>query len=92
MTENMALEDLEHLSAVRRWAESGVARTVRERAKITQAELAAVCGVDPSAVGLWERGERTPGGETAKKYYSVLVKLASHFPGGIDAIEKKAKS
>lgn len=87
-----AIDDLKELSSARRWAKTGVARIVRERAELTQAEIAEACGVDQSTVALWEKGERTPGGEPAKTYARALVGLAVSFPGGIAAIEKEVAS
>lgn len=41
-------------------------RVARERAGLTQAELAALVGVAPRTVGNWERGENPPGKNLAR--------------------------
>ena len=88
-TELDALEGLKYLSAARRWAKNGTARRVRELAEVTQAEIAEVVGVEPSAVAHWEAGQRTPGGDAAKTYARTLVALGVALPGGIAEVERQ---
>lgn len=54
-------------------------KSLREREDITQEGLALFLGVDPTLVGEWERGERTPGYAEFKLLDLVRRK-------GIDAI------
>lgn len=65
------------LSRVREEAASGAARRARLAARLSLAEIAALCGVDPSTVWRWERGKRAPRGEPALLYAQVLGDLAA---------------
>jgi DNA-binding transcriptional regulator YiaG len=56
--------------------ESGEARAIRERRRLTQAELAAVVGTTDETVSRWETGDRHPRGELALRYARVLARLA----------------
>lgn len=47
-------------------------RQYRERAGLTQKELAAAVGVDPSAVSYWENGQTAPTMNNLVKVASVL--------------------
>ena len=53
-----------------------VARELRERAGISQDELAYVVGVSGAAVSRWESGKRTPTGRRLDRYVDVLAALA----------------
>jgi DNA-binding transcriptional regulator YiaG len=57
------------------WIESGRARELRERAGLTQQEIAQVCNVSQGAVLRWERAERRPRGVNAIAYHRVLSRL-----------------
>lgn len=50
---------------------------LRQREKISQAELAEYCNVSQQAVGLWERGKTTPD-------YNTLLKIAARFSVSVD--------
>ncbi len=54
---------------------TGEARTIREKANLSQAEISLDVGADPSAIGRWERGERLPRGEVALRYLRLLEKV-----------------
>jgi len=56
-------------------AEPAFARYVRERAGLTQAEMAKLVNRDRSAVSRWESGQRTPRSETLERYVEVLKSL-----------------
>ena len=61
-------------------------RSLRKEKHWTQEELAKRLGLSPSAVGMYERGEREPNLETLEKMADVFgVSLASLFEG----VEKK---
>lgn len=47
-------------------------RQARERAGMTQRELAQALGVDPSAVSLWEGGKNAPTVNNIYKLASIL--------------------
>lgn len=51
-------------------------RLVRERAGITQEDLAQVLGVDRATVSRWESGERDPRPSQLEGYLSALDRLA----------------
>ncbi|WP_425517046.1 helix-turn-helix domain-containing protein [Miltoncostaea marina] len=70
-------EELALVSEARRLAGSGGARAIRVAAGVTLYEVAAACGVYPSTVLRWERGERRPRGRGAVHYARVLRELAS---------------
>jgi transcriptional regulator with XRE-family HTH domain len=59
-----------------------VARAVRARARLSQAEIAAACGVTPAAVSRWEAGNRKPRGEAARRYAGLIEILDQAVPAG----------
>lgn len=59
------------------WIETGRARELRERAGLTQKEVAESCEVTQAAVFRWERNERRPRGRNALAYHRVLSRLAA---------------
>ena len=60
-------------------------RASRERAKMSQKEVADSLGVDQSAVSLWETGKTYPRGKT-------LMKLAALFDCSVDELLEKDKA
>jgi DNA-binding XRE family transcriptional regulator len=64
------------LAEVRQSCASGLARQLREAAKITRGEVAGAVGVTGRAIGLWETGQRSPTGEAALAYGRLLRQLA----------------
>jgi DNA-binding XRE family transcriptional regulator len=67
-----------HLAAraeVRRMAETGLCRAVREMADATLEEIGTEVGVSSSAISRWERGLRLPRGRRAGRYLEVLRAL-----------------
>ncbi|MFD8825747.1 helix-turn-helix domain-containing protein [Streptomyces sp. NPDC059605] len=58
-----------------------VRRELRERARLSKAQVARTLGVSPSTVGGWESG-RDPVDETRKRYAYLLDGLAAKFPAG----------
>ena len=54
---------------------AGVARFTRERAGLTQREMAALLGVDRSAVSRWEAGVRAPRAAVLERYLQVLERV-----------------
>ena len=51
-------------------------RQLRERAGLSQRDIAAGVGVSRESVSLWESGRRTPRPETALRYLELLDLLA----------------
>jgi transcriptional regulator with XRE-family HTH domain len=54
---------------------SGRAREVRERARLSQAEVAEAVGVTQPTVAGWESGRRKPHGDRAARYADLLARL-----------------
>lgn len=64
------------LSRLRAMVRSGAARGVRLGAHLSLAEVGdAIGGVSPSTILRWERGERSPRGEPALRYWELLRAL-----------------
>ena len=75
--DNDALSEiLEKRRAKRRLPEPRMRRLMRERAGITQSDLAHVLGVDPATVSRWESGERDPRPAQLGPYVAALDRLA----------------
>jgi DNA-binding XRE family transcriptional regulator len=53
-----------------------LARVIREQAGVSQAELAAILGVDRSAISRWEAGIRIPRSGVIGRYADLLDRLA----------------
>lgn len=53
-----------------------VRRLLRQRAHVSQAELAEVLGVRPSAISRWESGVRDPNPAVRGRYAQLLDRLA----------------
>jgi len=66
------LFDIATLADARQAALSGHARELRLGAGLSQAEIATYCGVTPTAVALWETGQRRPRGEAAHRYARLI--------------------
>jgi DNA-binding transcriptional regulator YiaG len=71
----MSTTGVSRLLEVRRLAESGEARGLRQRARLSLAEIAAACDVDTATVWRWETGRRRPRGSMAMRYLDVLDQL-----------------
>jgi transcriptional regulator with XRE-family HTH domain len=72
---------LQALVAMRRDLASGRARELRERAGLTQRELARLLDVTPATISRWESGDRRPTGTQAENYALLLQALReSHEP------------
>lgn len=72
----MRPSDVILLSGMRDSCRSGAAKITRERAGVTQREIAAACGVSAQTIALWETGQRTPSGPPALEYGKLLRQLA----------------
>jgi transcriptional regulator with XRE-family HTH domain len=64
------------------WARSairaGLAADLRINAELSQAEVAALVGVTPSAICKWETGQRVPRGDAALRYARFLYMLVTN--------------
>jgi DNA-binding transcriptional regulator YiaG len=76
------MEDQDALSVIldkrrlrRRLPDPPMRRLVRERAGITQEDLAQVLGVDRATVSRWETGEREPRPSQLEGYLRALDRL-----------------
>jgi transcriptional regulator with XRE-family HTH domain len=67
--------ELLEVAAVRAACVSGEAREVRRGARLTLAEVGAALGVTAAAVSRWERGERMPRTNTARRLAALLRDL-----------------
>jgi DNA-binding transcriptional regulator YiaG len=63
------------LMRVRSLAANGEARSLRQRARLSLADIGAACDVDQATVWRWEMGTRRPRGEPALKYARLLEEL-----------------
>lgn len=77
----MSVEQVLAISEMRRMFADGRAARIRQEARLTQAEIASVLGVESSAVSHWEAGRRSPRGESALRCRSLLESLAA--PGAL---------
>ena len=71
----LTLNDLPALSRTRHMVDGGELRRVRERAGLTQGEIAEVCGVTKSAVSRWEAGEIAPCSANARSLTDIICVL-----------------
>ena len=70
-------ERILQLARVRAMARSGVAREIRENAKLSLSEVATAVGCSASAVHRWETAGRAPTGDLALAYLEVLDRLSN---------------
>ena len=59
-----------------RLPDPAIRRLLRERARVSQSEIAAVANVDRASVSRWESGAREPRGENLENYLEILDRLA----------------
>lgn len=71
------------MARCRQLVASGAARSIREAAGLSLAEVAGAVGVSKAAVIRWERQERIPRGAHALKYGHLLDQLMSHRRGRV---------
>jgi DNA-binding transcriptional regulator YiaG len=65
------------LAEVRRLAESGEARRIREDHRLSLAEAGGAVGVSAEAIRKWELGTRRPSGRSALAYLRLLKALGA---------------
>lgn len=73
----MRRADLNLIAEARERAASGLAGTLRRRARLTQDQVAQTVGVSRQAVAAWEAGHRLPKGKHALAYGRLLRDLAN---------------
>jgi DNA-binding transcriptional regulator YiaG len=71
----LTTSDLVRLSKTRRIVDGGQLRHVRERAGLTQGEIAEVVGVSTAAVCRWELGDILPRSGHARQLAEVITAL-----------------
>jgi DNA-binding transcriptional regulator YiaG len=71
----LTVNDLPALSRTRHMVDGGELRRVRERAGLTQGEIAEVCGVTISCVSRWEQGEIAPCSANARQLSDIIAVL-----------------
>ena len=63
------------LAKARAMARNGEAQAIRERNHLTISEVAREIEVSPSSVMRWEKGERSPRGDSAIRFAELMHKL-----------------
>jgi DNA-binding transcriptional regulator YiaG len=71
----MECDELLDLSRIRGLAASGEARAIRERAQLSQAEVADTIGTTRPRLSRWESGTRRPYGREALAWVRLLDEL-----------------
>lgn len=71
----MSPDEIVRMARCRELTANGRAREIRERARLSLAELATACGVDEGTLSRWERGQRRPRSSVALRYLAVLDAL-----------------
>ena len=69
------IKEVTDVATVRRLAAEGALRATRERARLSQADVARAVSVTPAAVSRWEAGVRRPRGEAAKRLAALMRAL-----------------
>jgi len=77
MDEGKVAALLQRVARQRRMPPPTARRLLREQARLSQRDVAAVLGVSAVAVSHWERGTRQPRPEHHAAYQALLDKLAS---------------
>lgn len=67
--------DLAAIARIRADLRSGAARSAREAAGVSAAEIASVCGVSRQAVSAWEAGRSVPSAAHALAYARALAAI-----------------
>ncbi len=67
------------LALLRRLVSDGTAKQLRERARLSLADVARAVGADASSVLMWERG-RQPRAAAALRYAELIAALAEIAP------------
>jgi DNA-binding XRE family transcriptional regulator len=68
---------LTRLTAARRIARDGTGRNVRKASGASLAEIGRAVGVSKASICKWERGQLSPSGEHAVRYWLVITTLAT---------------
>jgi DNA-binding transcriptional regulator YiaG len=76
MAEKTAVE----IARIREMAANGQARAIRERARLSQADIAGDINVDSGTIARWEAGIRSPRGTAALRYGRLLQELSEVAP------------
>jgi transcriptional regulator with XRE-family HTH domain len=68
-------DEIVRMARCRELTANGRAREIRERSRLSLAEMAAACGVDEGTLSRWERGQRRPRSLVALRYLALLDAL-----------------
>jgi DNA-binding transcriptional regulator YiaG len=71
-----AVDDAVKLTRMRRLADSGAARAIRESAGLSLSEASRGAGVNRITIHRWETGQRRPHGDAALRYLDLLEELS----------------
>jgi len=74
------IDDIAELARVRALVRSGLARAIREKAGVSQSELARSLGVHETTVAKWESGLRLPRSDVGRRYGRILRDLTKVAP------------
>jgi DNA-binding transcriptional regulator YiaG len=72
----MSMSDVKRLVRMRRLAETGAARAMREAAGLSLSEAGAGAKVDRTTIHRWEHGSRRPNGDAALRYLALLEEMS----------------
>lgn len=73
------------MARCRELSANGRARSIREQARLSLAEMADACGIDEGTLSRWERGQRKPRAAVALRYLAVLEALDRDVRGEVRA-------
>jgi transcriptional regulator with XRE-family HTH domain len=68
--------DVDQMVWVRRVASTGGAKAIREGAGLSMSEVAREARCSVSAISRWESGQRTPRGDAAERWATLLRRLS----------------
>lgn len=69
------------VALARAMAKSGEARAIRERARLSLADVGTEVDVHPATLCRWENGEVRPRAEPGVRWYRFMRQLRDAFPG-----------
>lgn len=73
----MTTDEILSMARLRLRCRNGTARAIRERAGLSQSEMASGAGTEESYISRWERGLVQPRGQAALRYAALLDAVAA---------------